>query len=119
MNEKSHTQWTELSDNALLKTIGSFIQTHRLNQNKSQEAVATTANISRSTLSLIERGKIVRMDSFIRVLRVLDLLHVMDAFTIQDEISPLVYAKLKKKKRKQASPIKPAITNNQNDDLGW
>ena len=117
MPDNSYNTWSEQSDKALLKTIGSFIQTQRLNQNKTQATVASAANISRSTLSLLERGEHVRMGSFIRVLRVLDLLHVMDAFTIQDEISPLEYAKLKKKKRKQASPIK--TTNTNNDELGW
>ena len=117
MNDIPHNSWSEMSDNALLKKIGSYIQSQRLNQNKSQTEVANTAGISRSTLSLLERGEIVRMDSFIRVLRVLDLLHVMDAFTVQEQISPLEYAKLKKKKRKQASPKKS--NNTTQEDLGW
>lgn len=119
MSDNAYTQWSEMSDKALLQTIGSYIQSQRLNQNKTQASVAAAANVSRSTLSLLERGEIVRMDSLIRVLRVLDLLHVMDAFTIQDEISPLEYAKLKKKKRKQASPVKPNNTTTNNEDLGW
>ncbi|MFT5724797.1 MAG: transcriptional regulator with XRE-family HTH domain [Bacteroidia bacterium] len=119
MSDIAHKEWTKMSDKALLKTIGNYIQAQRLNQNKTQALVANEASISRSTLSLLERGEKVRMDSFIRVLRVLDLLHIMNAFTIQDEISPLEYAKLKKKKRKQASPTKPNNTNSDNDDLGW
>lgn len=117
MNEKSYIEWKELSDKSLMNTIGKFIQKNRLTQNKSQDNVATTAGISRSTLSLLERGEKVRMDSFIQVLRVLDLLYIMDVFKVQDEISPIEYAKLKKKKRKQASP-KKATTNNK-EDLGW
>ncbi|MFC2175385.1 helix-turn-helix domain-containing protein [Bacteroidota bacterium] len=117
MNDKSHIEWREMSDKSLMETIGKFIQSHRLNQNKSQDLVASTAGISRSTLSLLERGEKVRIDSLIQVLRVLDLLHVMDAFQVQDEISPLEYAKLKKKQRKQASPKKASNTNQ--EDLGW
>lgn len=117
MNEKPYVNWSEKSDKSLIETIGKFIQTNRLNQNKSQHEVATAAGISRSTLSLLERGEKVRMDSFIQVLRVLDLLYIMDIFQVQDQISPLAYAKLKKKKRKKASPKKNIDDNK--DDLGW
>jgi len=106
-----------MSDKSLLETIGKFIQSHRLNQNKSQNQVATTAGISRSTLSLLERGEKVRIDSFIQVLRVLDLLYVMDVFKVQDQISPIEYAKLKKNERKHASPKK--VDNSKKEDLGW
>jgi len=117
MNDKSYNLWRELSDKSIIETLGKFIQSHRLNQNKSQNQVATAAGISRSTLSLLERGEKVRIDSFIQVLRVLDLLYVMDAFKIQDQISPIEYAKLKKNKRKQASPKK--INTENQEDLGW
>jgi len=106
-----------MSDKSLMETIGNFIQSHRLNQNKSQAQVAVAAGISRSTLSLLERGEKVRIDSLIQVLRVLDLLYVMDVFEIQDQISPIEYAKLKKKQRKQASPSKD--NNVDKEDIGW
>ncbi len=117
MNDKSCEQWREMSDKSIMKTIGNFIQSHRLNQNKSQEEVAVAAGISRSTLSLLERGENIRLDSLIQVLRVLDLLYIMDTFKTQDQISPIEYAKLKKKQRKQASPRKNS--NNIKKDLGW
>ncbi len=117
MNDKSYIEWGAMSDKSLMEIIGDFIQSHRLNQNKSQGQVATAAGISRSTLSLLERGEKVRIDSLIQVLRVLDLLHIMDVFKIQDQISPIEYAKLKKKQRKQASPRKSS--NNDKEDLGW
>lgn len=117
MNDKQDTIWESMTDKSLMKTMGDFIKSHRLNQNKSQDHVATAAGISRSTLSLLERGEKVRIDSLIQVLRVLNLLYIMDVFKIQDEISPIEYAKLKKKQRKQASPRKNNNTNK--DDLGW
>ncbi|RLD32116.1 MAG: transcriptional regulator [Bacteroidetes bacterium] len=117
MNDKSYIEWVEMSDKSLIETIGKFIQSHRLNQNKSQDQVAAAAGISRSTLSLLERGEKVRIDSLIQVLRVLDLLYIMDVFKIQDQISPIEYAKLKKKQRKQASPKKGS--NIDKEDLGW
>lgn len=117
MNDMSYTNWSLMSDKSLLKQIGLFVQSHRLNQNKSQERVAEAAGISRSTLSLLERGEKVRIDSLIQVLRVLDLLYVMDVFKVNEQISPLEYAKLQKKQRKQASPKKSDTDDK--DNLGW
>lgn len=102
MNEISYTNWYSMSDKALIKTIGEFIQHHRLNQNKTQSEVAKAANISRSTLSLLERGEKVTLNSLMQVLRVLELLHVMDVFKVNQQISPIEYAKLQKNKRSRA-----------------
>jgi len=104
-----------MSDGALIETIGIFIQHHRLNQNKSQSDVAKAADISRSTLSLLERGEKVSLNSLMQVLRVLDLLHVMNVFQITNEISPIEYAKLQKNKRQRAR----SKENNSTEDLGW
>lgn len=117
MNDKSYTKWEAMTDKSLMETIGSFIQSHRIRQNKTQNQVANAAGISRSTLSLLERGEKVRMDSFIQVLRVLGLLYIMDVFIVQEQISPVEYARLKKKKRKQASPGKGNHTDKA--DIGW
>lgn len=117
MNEKSYNNWSLMSDKALLEQIGRFIQSHRLNQNKSQDQVAKATGMSRSTLSLLERGEKVRIDTLIQALRVLDLLYIMDVFNVKEQISPLEYAKLQKKQRKQASPKKSDSENK--DDLGW
>jgi len=117
MNDISYEKWNLISDKGLLEVIGNFIKWHRLNQNKTQDEVAESAGISRSTLSLLERGEKVRIDSFIQVIRVLDLLYIMDIFKIEQEISPIEYAKLKKKQRKQASPKNN--NNEKKEDLGW
>ncbi len=117
MNDISYHNWNAMSDKALLATIGNFIQSNRLKRNQSQSEVAKAAGISRSTLSLLERGEKVRLDSLIQVLRTLDLLEVMNAFKVEQEISPIQYAKLKEKERKNAYKRK----NKEEDkpDLGW
>ena len=117
MNDKSYIKWEAISDKSLMETIGNFIQSNRLNQNKTQDQVATDAGISRSTLSLLERGEKIRIDSLIQVLRVLNLLYIMDIFKTQEQISPIEYAKIKKKQRKQASPQKNNDINKK--DLRW
>ena len=104
MSELSYkTNWDAMSDRALSTLLGTFIKQQRLNQNKSQEEVAKAANISRSTLSLLERGKTVTLTTFLQVIRVLDLLYVLSSFQTVTQISPIELAKLERKKRQRAS----------------
>ncbi|WP_310993750.1 helix-turn-helix domain-containing protein [Aequorivita marina] len=111
MTDLSHApNWNAMSDHALNKAIGTFIKEHRLNQNKTQQEVASAAGISRSTLSLLENGKTVTLTTFLQVLRVLDLLYIMDNFLIKKQISPIALAKLEKAKRKRASSTKETDT---------
>jgi len=117
MNENSDMNWISMNDKALCETIGKFIRHHRLSQNKTQEAVSVAAGISRSTLSLLERGEIVTLGSLIQVLRVLNLLYIMDVFEVKDEISPIEYARLQKKKRLRARTQPDDERSNNN--LGW
>ena len=102
MNDKQYINWIAMSDYALAKTIGAFVKHHRLAQNKTQEEVAVAANISRSTLSLLEKGEAVTVPTLLQILRVLDLLYIMDVFKIQEQISPIELAKLDLQKRKRA-----------------
>lgn len=115
MNDISYTDWNAKSDANLAKTIGDFIKHHRMKQNKTQEDVAKAANISRSTLSLLENGEAVRVPTLIQVLRVLDQLQIMDVFIVNEEISPLEYARLQEKKRQRVRNKKPQ----ENEDIGW
>lgn len=91
-----------MSDRALLSQIGAFVKHHRLEQNKTQDAVAHAAGISRSTLSLLERGETVTLATLLQVLRVLDQLQVMDAFEVPRQISPLALAKAEQNQRRRA-----------------
>ena len=102
MTDISNTNWMSMSDHALIEHIATFIKHHRLEQNRSQEEVATAAGISRSTLSMLERGKTVTINTLIRVLRVLNLLYVIDIFKINTQISPIELAKIEQEKRKRA-----------------
>lgn len=118
-NEKSYNDWSVYGDGALSEVIGRYVKHHRVAQNLSQDEVAQRAGMSRSTLSLLERGGKVNLSTLLQVLRVLDLLQVMNVFTVQEnQVSPLEYAKLKKKARQKASP-KSKRQDDQTDDLGW
>lgn len=111
MNGKSYTNWDSMSDIALSKQIGDFIKHQRVQQNKTQEEIATKAGMSRSTLSLLERGQVVTLASLIQVLRVLDLLHIMDSFKILTTMSPIAMAKKEKEKRQRARSTKDTDKN--------
>jgi len=103
MTDISYNKWDSMSDKALVMHISSFIKHHRMEQNKTQEVLAKAAGISRSTLSLLERGETVTLATLIQVLRVLDKLYVLEVFSVQQDISPLMLAKMEKDKRKRAS----------------
>ena len=111
MTDVSYKNWSSMSDKALAEHIGVFIKHHRMEQNITQDILANAAGISRSTLSLLERGETVTLSTVIQVLRVLDQLQVMEAFSVQEVISPLALAKIEKDKRKRAGGKKVEIKN--------
>lgn len=102
MTDLSYTNWVSMNDKALAEQIGAFIHYHRLDQNKTQDKLANAAGISRSTLSLLERGETVTLATLIQTLRALDQLHVMEVFSVKQTISPLALAKMEKEKRQRA-----------------
>ena len=103
MSEIAYINWSSVSDKAIAQRIGAFVKHHRIEQNKTQDFLASAAGISRSTLSVLEHGEAVTLPTLIQVLRTLDQLQVMELFWIQPSISPLVMAKMEKYKRKRAS----------------
>lgn len=112
MTDFSNINWSSLSDNAILEQLGSFIKAERLGQNRSQSEVAEAAGISRSTLSLLERGEGVNLATLIQVLRVLDRLNALDGFQIEETVRPLELAKQKREQRQRAS-------RSSKDDSDW
>lgn len=104
------------SDGAILKNIGSFIKARRIGQNLTQDEVAEKAAISRSTLSLLERGENIALSNLIKVLRVVDALYVLDQFQEAKTISPMQLAMEDEVKWKRASKSKKTSPK---DDLGW
>lgn len=115
MIDKSYNNWVSMSDKALMEQVGSFVRHHRLQQNKTQAELSEEAGISRSTLSLLERGETVTVLTLMQVLRVLDQLQVMDAFQVEEPVSPIALARLEKEKRQRAR--KSGQTNT--DESEW
>ena len=95
--------YSSMSDDKLALLLGEFIKHNRIEKNLSQEELGTAAGISRPTISLMERGKSMSLNSIIRVLRVLDLLYLFDAVRITQQISPMELLKIQGKQRKHSS----------------
>lgn len=85
---------TQLFDEALLAELGRRLRLYRIQAEQTQEALADRARISRSTLSKIEQGKVVKLPEFLAVLEALDLLDALDHAIPDPARSPLLrYAK--------------------------
>ena len=103
MMELTSIIWQSESDSTIIQALGAFVRHHRLQQNTTQSDLAEQANINRSTLSEFERGTRANMITFIQLLRALDQLHVLETFTIQQQVSPLELAKKNTDVRQRAS----------------
>ncbi len=111
MTDNSYNNWARKSDSNIEKDIGLFIREIRQRQKKTQAEVAKEADISRSTLSLLEKGEAGNITTLIKVLRVLDQLNVLQGFEVITQISPLALAEMQAKKlqriRKKKTPEAP------------
>ena len=101
--DAKNIDYTSMSDDRLAQLLGKFIKHHRVDKNISQDELATKAGLSRPTISLMERGKSMNLNSIIRVLRVLNLLYLFDAIKITQTISPIEMLKIQEKQRKRSS----------------
>ena len=120
MNDLSRNDWNAMSDDRILRQIGEFVKHHRMEQNKTQTMLAEEAGISRSTLSLLERGDAVTLATLIRVLRVLDQLHIMDMFVVTRQQSPLALAQAERGKRQRiAFPKRKKTDKTDNENTDW
>ena len=92
-----------LSDDALLIRMGNYIKHQRLAQNKTQAQLAIDAGINRSTLSEFEQGKRSNTITLVQLLRALNLLHILQIFEIEDQISPMLLAEMQHHYKRRAS----------------
>ena len=100
----------EHSDDAVLKEIGIRIAQYRLNQDKTQAALAQEAGVSSRTITRVERGHSVQASSLIRILRALTLLENIDRLIPEPVASPVQQLIMQGKQRKRASSklVKPS-----------
>lgn len=116
---KTNTISSQMSDAAIVSQIGQFIKHTRSHKNFTQASLAEISGLNRYTISQIETGKSITLSSLIQILRALDSLHVLKEFEIRDEISPLEYAKLKRKERERVRVRTKGTKEKNEEDLGW
>ncbi len=102
MTEENSIYRIKRSDDAIIKLIGNFIKQHRLQQNITQQQLATKAGINRTTLSDLELGRRCQLLTLIQVLRILNKLYIFDSFDYRPQISPIQLAEMEMKLRKRA-----------------
>jgi len=80
-----------LADSIILCKIGDKLKSVRLKQNITQQSLAEATNVSLSTIKKIENGEIRSFDSFLRVIRILGKLDVLQPLIEKEEMSPSEY----------------------------
>lgn len=113
----ANIDWIALSDADIVKQIGNFVRKNRLKQNITQAKLAKNAGLNRWTISKLENGDSVSLTVLIQILRALDVLYVLNQFEVIDEISPLEYARIKRKEKERARS-RNSIEKDQ-EDTGW
>ena len=93
----------DLSDDAVLKELGNRIAQYRLNQDKTQAALAQEAGVSNRTMARAEHGYSVQSSSLIRILRALQLVENFDALIPEPAVSPVQQLKMQGKQRQRAT----------------
>ena len=97
------------SDEIILKQMGMQLKQMRLNKNLTQTALSELSGLSRSAISDLENKGNGSMNTFIRMLRALEKLEILNHFISEAPVSPIQIAKLKGKTRKRASGVKKGI----------
>lgn len=93
----------EMSDETLLKELGSRIARARLNKNVTQDTLAKEAGVSLPTVQRIEAGHSTQLTNLLRILRALRMTQNLDALLPAPPVSPLQKLKMHGKERRRAS----------------
>ena len=92
-----------MSDGAVLHNLGLQLKQMRLNKNITQAKLAELSGLSRITINEMENKGFAAISSFVKVLRALDKLELLNHFLEYAQTSPLQIAKLYGKTRIRAS----------------
>ena len=106
-----------LSDESVLKELGSRLARLRIDSELTQEDLANTSGVSKSTVVRLESGMPVGTTTLIRVLRALHLLSSLDALIIAESIRPMETLLMQGKKRQRVR--KPKVTAKPKKPFKW
>lgn len=106
MKEFSPIELKRMTDDMIIKAIGEYIRSIRLERNMTQEQLGDRAGVHRTTIRDLELGKRSTLLTLIQVLRSLDQLQTLKNFKVSKELSPLELAKIEMNERKRATGSK-------------
>lgn len=106
MKEFSTIELKRMTDDMIIKAIGEYIRSIRLDRNLTQKQLGDRSGVHRTTIRDLELGKRSTLLTLIQVLRSLDQLQTLKNFKVSKELSPLEQAKLEINERKRASGSK-------------
>lgn len=93
-----------LTDDAVLRELGSRLEGARLAANFTQAELAARAGVSKRTVERLEAGAVAaQLSALLRVCRALGLLERLDSLVPERGPSPVALLKLKRRARKRAS----------------
>ena len=107
---KNTTEWYALSDGALLTWLGDYVHSVRLQNNITQQQLANKAGVNRSTIVQLEKGGGGTLLTYVKVLRALEQLPLLQVFEVKTAVSPLLLAKMEKQQRRRARSGKEAAS---------
>lgn len=107
------------SDKSILQEIGKFIQSKRIEKRLTQDELAEKTTMSRSTISLIERGEGSTLANLIKLLRILDALYVLQEFKVIPKISPMQLAMEAQAEYKRVRKRKGEQPSSSDEDFEW
>lgn len=94
----------QLSDDAILREMGSRLAAARLARNLTQAALADEAGVSKRTVERLESGEVAaRLSGLVRICRALDMVDRLDALVPSPTVSPVEQLKLAGHRRQRAS----------------
>jgi len=103
----------EMSDPAIVRLIGAEIKRMRLVENLTQEQLSLKAGVGRSFISQVENGRSSSILTILQILRALKRLDLLEGFTSEPSISPMLMARMQKEKRVRATHKKSSSTHKQ------
>lgn len=101
--------------NELEAEIGRRLEAIRLQENISQAELAAEAGVSRRTITRLENGGGISVETLIRLMRALGVAHRLEALLPEPGIRPIDRVRLKGRQRQRAR--RPAVT--ESGDWTW
>jgi len=108
------------SPQQLIREIGQQLEQLRLGMNLSQSTVAIEAGVSRRTITRMEAGETVSLDTFVRVLKVYGVADRLAMIFPEHNVRPIERVKRGGKQRKRASSARESSKQawSWSDDVG-